>query len=160
MNKMMMAVAGLAMAVVLTGCGGSPKSVAVDFAEAMTRRDMDKLLSLVDTTMLTEKEIKDAKEHIENDIIKKDTDINDDKLSAVAINEEIDVPSETAGYTIRNGKKYTGERARVLVQFLKGKDKKKFGLVIKLEKVDGTWKVSGQSKKPWEKVENLDTAEK
>ena len=35
MNKMMMSVLGMGAAVLMTGCGGSPSSVAEDFAEAL-----------------------------------------------------------------------------------------------------------------------------
>ena len=142
MKKMMMAVAGLAMAVVLTGCGGSPKGVAEDFVQAVIQKDGDKAvacLDMTDKTLVTEKSLKDFKEYVEK--LGKSDDINDDKLEAVAVREEIDVPSEDMGYTLLNGKKYTGERATVEVQFVKGKDKKSKGMTINLVKVDGSWKV-------------------
>ncbi len=142
MKKMMMAVAGLAMAVVLTGCGGSPKGVAEDFVNAIIQKDGDKAIACVDTTdttLWTKKAIKGFKEEVEK--LGKSQEINDDKLEAQAVSEEVKVPSEIRGYTLLNGKKYTGEEATVQVQFVKGKDKKSKGMTIKLEKVDGSWKV-------------------
>ena len=147
MKKMMMAVAGLAMAVVLAGCGGSPKGVAEDFAEALCRREMDTLVSLMDTTGVTEKRLKKVKEGIEK-AVKEDSDLNDDKLSAEAFSEEIVVPGEVMGYKIKDGKKYTGEKATVKVYLFKGKDKRSFGLEVELEKVDGKWKVTDHDKIP------------
>ena len=143
MKKMMMAVAGLAMAVVLTGCGGSPKGVAEDFVKAIIQKDGDKALACVDTTDSKEwskKAIKDFKERVEK--LGKSDDINDDKLEAQAVAEQIRVPAEDAGYQLINGKKYTGERAMVAVQFVKGNDKKSKGMNIELVKVDGSWKVA------------------
>ena len=142
MNKMMMAVAGLAMAVVLTGCGGSPKGVAEDFVKAVIQKDGDKAIACVDTTdskAWTKKAIKDFKERVEK--LGKSDDINDDKLEAQAVSEHIRVPGEDKGYELINGKKYTGESAFVAVQFVKGNDKKSKGMVIQLVKVDGSWKV-------------------
>ena len=139
MNKMMMAVAGLAMAVVLTGCGGSPKGVAEDFVEAIIQKDGDKALSCVDSNSWTKKTIKNFKEEIEK--LGKSDDINDDKLEALAVMERIEVPAENQGYMVINGKKYTGEKATVRVQFVKGKDKKSKGMEVDLIKVDGSWKV-------------------
>ena len=46
MKKTIIAVAGLAMAVVLTGCGGSPKGVAEKFADAVIKRDAEKAVKL------------------------------------------------------------------------------------------------------------------
>ncbi len=145
MKKMMMAVAGLAMAVVLTGCGGSPKGVAEAYAEALCHKEMDTLVSLMDTTGVTEKQLKKVKEVIEK-AVKEDSDLNDDKLSAEAFSEEIEVPSEVMGYKIKDGKKYTGETATVKVYLFKGKDKRSFGLKVELVKVDGKWKVADHDK--------------
>ena len=153
MKKTMMAVAGLAMAVVLTGCGGSPKGVAEDFVNAIIQKDGDKALACVDTTdttFWTKKSSKEFKETIEK--LGKSQDINDDKLEAQAVKEMIVVPAENKGYLLLNGKKYTGEEATVKVQFVKGKDKKSKGMTIKLEKVDGSWKVNVGRSEP--KVES------
>ena len=142
MKKMMMAVAGLAMAVVLTGCGGSPKGIAEDFVNAIIQKDGDKAIACVDTTdttFWTKKTIKGFKEMVEK--IGKSEDVNDDKLEAQAVKEVIVVPAEDNGYKLLNGKKYTGEEATVTVQFVKGKDKKSKGMTISLVKVDGSWKV-------------------
>lgn len=158
MNKMMMAVAGLAMAVVLTGCGGSPKGVAEDFVEAIIQKDGDKAVACLDTTdkeVFTEKAIKSAKEYVEK--LGKSDDINDDKLEAVAVREEIEVPAEDSKYKLLNGKKYTGETATVRVQFVKGKDKKSNGMTINLVKVDGSWKVVMDN---YRVEKNFDTSDK
>ena len=137
MKKMMMAVAGLAMAIVMTGCGGSPKGVAEKFMNAVIQRETDKALKYVDTTTMTVKEIKNLKEALDN----LGKDINDNKLEAEAFYEKVDVPGEDSGYTLINGAKYTGENARVSVQFKKEKDKKSEGRKLRLVKVDSSWKV-------------------
>ena len=137
MKKMMMAVAGLAMAVVVTGCGGSPKSAAEKFMDAVIQRETDKALKYVDTTTMTAKEIKNLKEALDN----AGKDINDNKLESEAFYEWISVPREDSGYTLINGAKYTGEKATVRVQFKKEKDKKPEGRRLELLKVDGSWKV-------------------
>ena len=154
MKKMLMFVASVAMAVVLTGCGcskssdeeqkkdglDSSKGVAESFVNAIIQKDADKAFACIDatdTTVFTPEAIRKTKELVE----KLGRDINDDKLDATTVREEIDVPSEMQGYKILNGKKYTGERATVRVQFVKGKDKKSKGMTIKLVKVDGSWKV-------------------
>jgi hypothetical protein len=138
MKKMMMAVAGLAMAVVLTGCGGSPKSVATKFADAVIQRDTEKAADLSIVSVVgSESDIKKAKEKIEA----LGKEINDDKLEAEAIREIISVPSEDSGYKIVNGVKVTRDEAEVVVQFVKGKDKKGEGMEIDLGKVGGSWKV-------------------
>ena len=149
MKKLMMAVAGLAMAVVLTGCGGSPKGVAEDFAKAIVQKEPLKALELYDTVVAvgpsryelrTKKQKDDLKKELE-DLGKK---INDEKYDCKAILETVSVPSEDMGYTLVNGKKYTGETATVTVQYVKnGDDKKSDGLTVGLVKVDGSWKVTG-----------------
>ena len=137
MNKMMMAVAGLAMAVVLTGCGGSPKGVAEDFVNAILQRESDKAAQCVDTTEMTTKEVKDMKETLD-ELGKK---INDNKLEAETFHEKVFVPPEEGPYTLINGAKYTGEAAMVKVQFKKGTDKKSEGMLLQMVKVDDSWKV-------------------
>lgn len=144
MKKMMMAVAGLAMAVVLTGCGGSPKGVAEKFVNAIIQKDGDKALSYVDLTGTLEHQfskdnLKHAKDYIEDKLGKEV--INDTDLTAKAVFVEVKVPAEDSGYMLRNGKKYTGETATVKVQFFKKKDKKDKGMTVELVKVDGKWKV-------------------
>ena len=139
MKKMMMAVAGLAMAVVMTGCGGSPKGVAEKFMNAVIQRETDKALKYVDTTTMSGKEVKNLKEALDN----LGKDINDNKLESEAIYEEINVPAEDSGYTLKNGAKYVdGETATVKLQFVNGKDRKADGRELKLVKVDGSWKVN------------------
>ena len=138
MKKMTIAVVGLAVAVVLTGCGGSPKSVATKFADAVIQRDTEKAADLSIVSVVgSESDIKKAKEKIEA----LGKEINDDKLEAEAIREIISVPSEDSGYKIVNGVKVTRDEAEVVVQFVKGKDKKGEGMEIDLGKVGGSWKV-------------------
>ena len=132
-----MAVAGVAMSVVLTGCGGSPKGVAEDFVDAIIQRETDKAVKYCNMNNATANQIKERNEALDN----LGKEINDDKLEAEAINEEIEVPAENSGYRIVNGAKITGESAEVLVQFKKGKDKKPDGIEVKLLKVDGSWTV-------------------
>lgn len=144
MKHVMIAVAGLALAVVLTGCGGSPKGVAEKFAEAVITRDAEKAvkLSLV-SRVGSENDIKKFREKIDA----QGKDINDDKLEAETLREVITVPSKDASYKIVNGVKMTRDEAEVVVQFVKGKDKKENGLEIDLAKVDGSWVVVSFSSK-------------
>ena len=160
MKKMMMAVAGLAMAVVLTGCGGSPKSVAEDFATAIVQKEPGKAFEFYDTVQargtkfsLRTKDDVDALKKALEELGKK---INDDKYECKAILEQYTVPPEDSiGYVVVNGsKKYVMETATVTVQYVKGKDKKPDGLVVNLMKVDGSWKVTGYNEKS-----NLDTSD-
>lgn len=151
MNKMMMAVAGLAMVVAITGCGGSPKSVAEKFVNAVIQRETDKAVSCIDTTEATPKEIKKGKEVLDE----LGKEINDNKLEAEAFYEKVNVPAEDSGYTLINGAKYTGEKATVKIQYKKGKDLKSEGMEVKLEKVDGSWKV-----KDFKPLSKLDTESK
>lgn len=138
MKHVMITVAGLALAVVLTGCGGSPKGVAEKFADAVITRDAEKAvkLSLV-SRVGSENDIKKFREKIDA----QGKDINDDKLEAETLREVITVPSKDASYKIVNGVKMTRDEAEVVVQFVKGKDKKENGLEIDLAKVDGNWMV-------------------
>jgi hypothetical protein len=75
------------------------------------------------------------------------------------VREEIHVPREDSGYMLLNGKKYTGERASVKVQFVKGKDKKSKGMDIPLVKVDGSWKVEFKER-VLRVVDGFDTSDK
>ena len=141
MNKIMMAVVGLALAVALTGCGGSPKGVAEDFADAVIQRRTDKAVAYTAQVALradskTMKKLKDQIEKMGKE------DINDDKLEAVVYSETISVPSKDASYKIINGSKVTRDEAVVVVQFAKGNDKKSSGMKVEMGKVDGKWKVS------------------
>ena len=148
MKKMMMAVAGLAMAVVMTGCGGSPKSVAEKFALAIIQKEPGKAMEFYDDqlqfdgrefTTWNSEDIKATK----TDLEELGKTINDDKYECDSVFEEVRVPPEDTGYRLVNGKKFTGERATVMVQFIKGKDKKPDGLMVTLMKLDGKWKVYG-----------------
>ena len=146
MNKIMMAVAGLAVAVVLTGCGGSPKSVAAKFAEAVAKRDTDKALSLTvqSACRANAKAMKALSNKIEG--IGKD-DINDPMLEAEVYSETVFVPKEDGGYEVVNGAKVTPDWAEVVIQYVKGKDKKPNGMALRMKKVDGKWKVKEVSYK-------------
>jgi len=140
MKKIMMAVASVAMAVVLTGCGGgSPEGVAEDFANALIKTDGDAAIELFNTLGDTEKEIKDQKEKLVK--FGKD-EIKDDKLEAEVTGYMIKVPEEGSGYVIINGTKVTGEEAEVSIQFIRGKDKQSTGMNVKLIKADGNWLVT------------------
>ena len=155
-----MSVAGLAMAMMLTGCGGSPKGVATKFVNAVIQRDGDKAIACIDTTDVTEftpAAIKIIKDMVD-DLGKSDS-INDAKLEALAVREAVTVPREDGGYVLLNGKKYTGEKATVRVQFVKGKDKKSKGMVIPLVKVDGSWKVEFKER-VLKVVDGFDTSDK
>ena len=140
MKKLMTTVACVAVAVAMTGCTRSPSTVAEKFAEAVIERETEDAVGYFDTTSFegSEKRIKQLKELLENS----GKEINDNKLEAEAIGDEITIPAEDAGYKIVNGKKYTGEKAKVTIQFIKGKDKKSDGMAVSLSKVDGSWKVS------------------
>ena len=133
-----MAAASVAMAIALTGCGGSPKGIAEDFVDAVIQRETDKAVKYMNVNNATSNQIKDIKEKLD----KIGKDINDNKLEGEAINEVIYVPAENSSYKIVNGAKVTGERAEVIVQFTKGKDKKAEGFEVKLEKIDGSWAVT------------------
>ncbi len=156
MKKIMMAVASAAMAVVLTGCGGSPSSVAVDFANAVIQGETDEAVGYCYTSTMTKDAIKKGLK--EGRIEKTKKDIDDTKLEAIVYSETIFVPAEDAGYRIVNGEKIVnGERASVDVQFVKGKDKRSKGMLVKLIKVDGDWRVVDFSYKA---EGNYDTSDK
>lgn len=151
MKQMMVAAASVAMAIALTGCGGSPKGVAEDFMDAIIQREADKALKYFDTNGLSSQAIKAKKEMFDRN----GKEIDDNKLEAEAIREEIVVPPEIGGYKLINGAKITGENAEVLVQFKKGKDWQSKGAEVDLLKIDGSWKVKNFSLK-----DNLDTSDK
>ena len=133
-----MAVMCAVVAVAMTGCGGSPKSVAEKFATAIAQRETEKALSYWDTTAMSEKAQKDMKEVFDRD----GKQIDDTKLEAECLCERISIPPEIGGCEIVNGCKYEGEKAKVIVQYYKGKDKKDSGMRVSLVKVDGSWKVT------------------
>ena len=161
MKKMLMGV-GMVLAVVLSGCqkvglGSSPSDVAVDFARAIVQKDPSAALDLCDIklygssshrgfdinpTMKSKSDIKEFKEKFERD----GKELDDDKCECVAIMEVITTPSDLFPTYHVDGQEYTGESARVTVQYVKGKDKKSKGLTVSLIKVDGLWKVIGYTK--------------
>lgn len=151
MNKLMMSVLGVGAAVLMTGCGGSPSGVAEDFAEAVIQREAEDAIACYDTVSLSFDGIKAMKESFEQT----GKAIDDTKLTVQTINEVIHVPPEDAGYTMINGKKVTGEEATVVVQFVKGKDLKDYGMTVNLRKIGGKWKVTG-----YEEARGLCTATK
>ena len=138
MNKMMMSVLGMGAVVLMTGCGGSPSSVAEDFAEALIQREAEDAIACYDTVSMSVDEIKAMKESFEQT----GKSIDDTKLTVQTINEVVRVPPEDSGYKLVNGKKVTGEDATVTVQFVKGKDLKDYGMTVKLRKIGGKWKVT------------------
>ena len=160
-----MFVASVALAVVLTGCGGSKdkssdaeknaagsigsaKGVAERFVSAVVRKDIDAAWAVFDPAKpMSREKVRSAKYEIE-ELSKL---INDDKLEGKAIRE---VVRGGFGYRIFNGKKYTDE-AQVVVQFVKGKDKKPNGMNVKLVAADGSWKVAGYKYIP----DGLDTSD-
>ena len=166
MKKMLM-VAGVALAIVLSGCqkvglGSSPSNVAVDFAKAIIQKNPSEALELCDIKLYSslshrgfdinpsvksKSEIKRIKENFEKD----GKDLDDDRCEGVAIMEVITTPSDLFPTYHVDGKEYTGESAKVTVQYVRGKDKKSKGLLVNLIKVDGAWKVTG-----YDTLSNLD----
>ena len=158
MKKMLM-VAGVVLAVVLSGCqkvglGSSPSDVAVDFARAIVQKDPSAALDLCDIklygssshrgfdinpTVKSKSDIKKFKEKFEKD----GKELDDDKCEGIAILEVIMTPSDLLPTYHVDGQEYTGESARVTVQYVRGKDKKSKGMTVSLIKVDGAWKVIG-----------------
>ena len=138
MNKMMMSVLGMGAAVLMTGCGGSPSGVAEDFAQALIQREAEDAIACYDTVSMSVDEIKAMKESFEQT----GKSIDDTKLTVQTINEVVRVPPEDSGYKLVNGKKVTGEDATVIVQFVKGKDLKDYGMTVNLHKIGGKWKVT------------------
>ena len=135
---------------------GSPKDVAEEFAQAIIQRNLGKALAFFDSVeesrgnfvLRPKKQMDDLKKKLED----LGHEINAEKLECEVILEDIVVPPEFLGYHLVNGKKYTGETARVLLQFVKGEDKKSGGLEIALMKVNDSWKVSG-----YKEVSGLET---
>ena len=152
MKKIMMVVASAAMAVVLTGCGGSPASVAAKFADAVIQRDVDVALKYFYTSAMTKGEIKSLKNDQVDALGKK---IDDNKLEATVYRERISIAGEYEGYKIVNGEKINGDKAEVIIQFVRGKDKKADGMKVDLIKVDGDWRVVA-----FEPETDLDTSDR
>lgn len=166
MKKMMM-LTGVVLAVVLSGCqkvglGSSPSDVAVDFAQAIVQKDPSAALDLCDIklygssshrgfdinpTVKSKSDIKKLKEKFERD----GKELDDDKCEGVAIMEVITTPSDLFPTYHVDGQEYTGESARVTVQYVRGKDKKSKGMTVSLIKVDGAWKVTD-----YDTISNLD----
>ena len=167
MKKMWMLVASVAMAVALMGCGGSKgksgdaengssggvgsaRGVAERFVNAVIKLEVDKAVACFDIQATTKREEKEMKEMREKMVTELGRKIDDDKLEGKAILEDI---TGGKGYEIVNGKKYA-DQAQVIVQFVKGKDKKSKGLKVSLVLVDGSWKVGD-----FDEVSGLDTSE-
>lgn len=138
-SQTVVAVIGLSMAILLTGCGGSPKDVAEKFANAVVQGETTKAVDLTmqSALKLAEEDIKGVKEKI--DMVGKD--VNDNKLSAKVIIERITVPKKGEEYKIVNGAKVTADRATVEVQYFKDMDANSKGMEINLLKIDGKWMV-------------------
>lgn len=158
MVKKVMYVAGLALAVVLSGCqkvgfGSSPSDVAVDFARAIIQKNPSEAFDLCDVklydsslrgfdinpTVKSKGDIKKLKEKFEKD----GKELDDDRCEGIVIMEVITTPSDLFPTYHVDGREYTGERARVTVQYVRGTDKKSKGLTVSLIKTDGVWKVVG-----------------
>jgi hypothetical protein len=138
MKNVVMFVASVAMAVALTGCGGSPKGVAENLIEAIYKKDAGKAIKYIDTNNKSQRVVSYETDYLEA-LGKK---VDDEKLGVETVYEEYSVSAEESSYYLRNGKKYSGEKARVTVQDMKGKEKKSDGWNIELVKVDGSWKVT------------------
>ena len=152
MKKMLLAVAGLAVAFAVAGCGSSPESVAEKFAKAVIEKNSGKAAKYHAVSLEAKKATMKAIKEELDELGKK---INDEKLDVVAIDETIQIPAKDSGYQINNGHKITGERASVTVQFKKDSDLKSQGMELRLEKVDGNWLVT-----KYELTDNLDTSDK
>ena len=124
------------MAVVLTGCSRSPSSIAEKFARALVQGDIDKAASYYLPDDMKPQELKHVKERID----KSSKKINDDKYEVESIYECIDVKGKGSGYVVVNGKKYN-ESATVVIQFVKGQEKKSTGIHVLLIKKDNSWAV-------------------
>ena len=166
MKKMLMFVASMAMAAVLTGCGGSKdksseekkeetegvggaKSVAENFVNAILEGKDDKILQYCDVSAKTEKEKEKAKAEWGERVERKLSPLRSvfeaakggekgEKARGTAIFEVI---TGDGSYTIEDGKKHTDE-ASVIVQLVKGKVKSSKGVAVNLVSVDGSWKVT------------------
>ncbi len=99
------------------------KKVGEDFVNALIKGDVDKAIQYVDTTAAKTEDISDIKEGLD----KLSKEITDKTLTSKAVN----LVKDDVGDGMR----------KVMVQFMKGKDKTPNGREIKLKKVDGTWKV-------------------
>ena len=158
MKRIAMCVAGLVLAIVLSGCQkagfvSSPSDVAVDFARAIIQKNPSEALDLCDVklygsvshglsfnpTVKSKDEIKKIKEKFERD----GRELDDDRCECLAIMEFITTPSDLFPTYHVDGQEYTGEYARVTVQYMRGKDKKSKGLTVNLVRVGDTWKVVG-----------------
>ena len=135
----------------------SPKDVAEDFVNAIVQRDLDKAFEFYDPFEESGRRFvlrpRKQRDNIKKKLEDLGHELNAEKLECEAILEDIVVPPEFYGYHLVNGKKYTGETARVLLQFVKGDAKKSDGLEIALVKVDDSWKVAG-----YELKSGLDTS--
>ena len=138
MKNVLMFVASVAMAVALTGCGGSPKGVAENFIEAIYKKDAGKAIKYIDTNNKLQRVVSHETDYLES-LGKK---VDDEKLGVETVYEEYSVSAEESSYYLRNGKKYSGEKAKVTVRDVKGKAKKPDGWNVELVKVDGSWKVT------------------
>ena len=162
MKKTLMAVASVAMAVALTGCGGSPSDVAEDFVNAIIQKDPGAAVGFFDTVtgtskdpssirLRTDKEIKKLKDELES----LGKAIDDGKLEAHALVEVVRTPGDGTETLRINRTKYTGETAVVTVQYVKGKEKKSKGVRVYLVNAGGSWKVTD-----YDTVSDLDDSNK
>ncbi len=136
MKKIMMAVLGMALAVILTGCSKSEdkgqttesnpeyKKVAEDFVNALIQGDVEKAIQCVDTSAAKPEDVTDIKAGLS--IVSQE--INDKTLVAKLSKF---LPKDDAKTGIK----------KVIVQFMKGEEKTPNGRQVQLKQVEGTWKI-------------------
>jgi len=170
MSKMMMAVAGLAMAVAMSGCGGSPKGVAEDFVNAIIRGDTEKALKYLDPDDddVTSSDLKEMREELFKGLFKNREKAINGGLEAEAFSEEIvrhgngvryrevierrvngdryyeKIEERRVKYNYNNDEGLPYDKATVKVLFKQGKDilSESVYLRLGLYKIDGSWKVN------------------
>ena len=161
LSKTMMAVAGLAMAVAVTGCGGSPKGVAEGFVDALIHRDTERALKYVETDKESPGDLAEWRE-ILDEAGKDINNGNHDNLKAEAFCVVIVRHANGVRYyektemrvngdmyyekseerRVKADKEYTHETATVKVKYKEDMGLKPNGLEVYLAKIDGSWKVT------------------
>ena len=162
MKKTLMLVASVAMAVVLTGCGGSKssgdadkgassggtvssaRSAAEEFVGAILKGDFNAAAAFYDTLVFDDgaprQRTEAEKANIESNL-KEFIDgakSQEGNVSGTAISEVI---RGGRGYYIVDGKKCT-DMATVIVQLVRNGEKQPATIKVELVNVDGAWKIS------------------
>ena len=160
MKKTLMLVASVAMAVVLTGCGGSKssgdaekgassgsvssaRSAAEGFVGAVIKGDLQAAVACYDTLEFdelrqrTEEEKKELEAKLQDFIKFFKNKGEGENIAGTAISEVI---RGGGRYVIVDGKKCT-EEAKVVVQIVRNGDKQDAGVQVELVSVDGAWKI-------------------